>query len=193
MNSPSQIRRSLHGDARFSASSYPFVASLAAQLRARRFHPVLYWTVILATSTASTTMSDLLNRSAGLGYARGALVLITGLAVVFVVWKLAGHSFNVVQITTLGAELPYWTTILFSNTLGTSLGDYLADSTGLAFSGGALVVVSAIALIGLAMRFTAIPKVLLFWMAFELTRPSAPPSATSSASRPPRAASAAAP
>lgn len=116
-------------------------------------------------------MSDFMNRTAGLGYARGALVLISGLAIVFAIWKVSGHSLNVVEISTFGGELLYWTAILFSNTLGTSLGDFLADNTGLGFGGGALVVGTTIALIAITMRFTSASRTLLFWMAFVLTRP----------------------
>ncbi|MBV9023676.1 MAG: hypothetical protein JO362_07745 [Streptomycetaceae bacterium] len=148
-----------------------FLASLVIQLKADRFHPALYWTVILTTSTAGTTMSDFMNRTAGLGYARGALVLVSALAVVFVVWKLSGHSFNVVTISTFGGELLYWAAILISNTLGTSLGDFLADDSGLGYSGGALVVGSGLLLILMAKYFSPVSNVLLFWMAFVLTRP----------------------
>ncbi|HWE88112.1 MAG TPA: hypothetical protein VG317_01460 [Pseudonocardiaceae bacterium] len=148
-----------------------FVASVVTQLAVKGFHPALYWTVILSTSTAGTTMSDFMNRTAGLGYARGALILITALAVVFAVWKLSGRPFNVQRINTFGGELLYWTAILFSNTLGTSLGDFLADDTGLTFGGTALVISGVLALIALAMRYTAVSHTLLFWMAFVLTRP----------------------
>ncbi|WP_437437939.1 COG4705 family protein [Streptomyces olivoreticuli] len=120
-----------------------FLASLVTQLRVRSFHPVLYWSVILSTSTAGTTVSDFMNRTAGLGYAKGALVLITALAVVFAVWKRSGHSFDVQSVGTLRGELLYWAAILISNTLGTSLGDFLADSSGLGYSGGALLVAGA--------------------------------------------------
>lgn len=114
-----------------------FLVSLVTQLKAKTFHPALYWTVIVATSTAGTTMSDFLNRSAGLGYAKGALILITCLACVFAIWSRFGDTFDVERICTFRGELLYWTAILFSNTLGTSLGDFLADSSGLGFAGGA--------------------------------------------------------
>lgn len=148
-----------------------FLISLVIQLRARAFHPALYWTVILSTSTAGTTISDFMNRTAGLGYAKGALVLITGLSAVFAVWKLSGHSFDVVRISTFGGELLYWTAILFSNTLGTSLGDFLADDSGLGYSGGALLIGGVLLLTLVAKYATAIPNTLLFWLAFVLTRP----------------------
>jgi uncharacterized membrane-anchored protein len=148
-----------------------FLVSLVTQLKARRFHPALYWTVIVSTSTAGTTMSDFINRSAGLGYAKGALVLIACLAGVFAIWYRSGQTFSVEQIRTFRGELLYWVAILFSNTLGTSLGDYLADSSGLGYAGGALVISSAMVLILSAHYFTRISTTLLFWMAFVLTRP----------------------
>ncbi|GLX02336.1 hypothetical protein [Microtetraspora sp. NBRC 16547] len=148
-----------------------FLVSLVTQLRATKFHPVLYWTVILSTSTAGTTMSDFMNRTAGLGYARGALVLITALAAVFLVWRFSGQSFHVEHISTFRGEVLYWTAILFSNTLGTSLGDFLADDSGLGYSGGALLIGGLLALIIIAKYVTRISVTLLFWTAFVLTRP----------------------
>lgn len=148
-----------------------FLLTLVTQLKVQRFHPALYWTVILSTSTAGTTMSDFMNRTAGLGYFRGALVLISALAAVFALWKLSGRPFDVTQVTGLRGELLYWTAILFSNTLGTSLGDFLADDTHLGFGGGALLISGLIALVVVAKYLTAISTTLLFWIAFVLTRP----------------------
>ena len=148
-----------------------FLASLLTQLAVKAFHPVLYWTVILSTSTAGTTMSDFMNRSAGLGYARGALVLIAALATVFLGWKASGHSFDVQQIDSFTGELLYWVAILFSNTLGTSLGDFLADNTGLGFGGTAMVISGVLALVVTLMKTTRVSRTLLFWIAFVLTRP----------------------
>ena len=148
-----------------------FLLTLVTQLTVQRFHPALYWTVILSTSTAGTTMSDFMNRTAGLGYFRGALVLIGALAAVFALWRLSGRPFDVTQVTGLRGELLYWTAILFSNTLGTSLGDFLADDTHLGFGGGALLVSGLIALVVVARYLTAVSATLLFWVAFVLTRP----------------------
>ncbi|MGW5113066.1 COG4705 family protein [Nocardia sp. NPDC004123] len=156
-----------------------FAVSLVSQLRARRFHPALYWTVIAATSTAGTTISDFLNRGpgsgtstdGGLGYGAGAAVLITGLAVVFVIWKLSGQTYDVTGITSTRGELLYWAAILLSNTLGTSLGDYLSDSSGLGYGGGALLIAAVMAALLAAHYLTRISGVLLFWLAFILTRP----------------------
>jgi len=117
-----------------------FLLALVTQLAARKFHPTLYWTVILATSTAGTTMSDFMDRTLGLGYATGSLILVLLLAAVLLVWRRAEGSLSVDRIETLKGELFYWSAILVSNTLGTALGDYLADDSGLGFLGGAAVI-----------------------------------------------------
>ncbi|MCW2877536.1 MAG: hypothetical protein JWQ95_1636 [Sphaerisporangium sp.] len=148
-----------------------FFASLVTQLRAKKFYPVLYWTVILSTSTAGTTMSDFMNRTAGFGYAKGALLLITALAAIFVLWKLSGYTFDVMSITTFRGEVLFWTATLISNTLGTSVGDFLADNTGLGFTGGTILVSGILALIVVAHYYSRISSTLLFWTAFILTRP----------------------
>ncbi len=148
-----------------------FVVALIAQLRASTFHPALYWTVILATSTAGTTMSDFMDRTMGLGYATGSAVLITLLSVVLFIWRATEKSLSVSNIQTPRAELFYWAAILVSNTLGTALGDYLADDSGLGFLGGAAVVGAIIAATALAYYATRINRVFLFWCAFVLTRP----------------------
>ena len=148
-----------------------FLLSLGAQLRARSFRPALYWTVILTTSTAGTTMSDFLDRTAGLGYAKGAALLVTCLAAVLLTWRLSEGTLSVDRIETRRSELFYWIAILFSNTLGTALGDFLADDSGLGFLGGAALIGGLIAATALAAFVTRIDRVLLFWIAFVLTRP----------------------
>lgn len=148
-----------------------FLVTVTAQLRARRYHPALYWTVILSTSTAGTTMSDYMDRTLGLGYARGSLLLVSILAAIFLVWRFVADSFSVQNVRSFRVELLYWTAILFSNTLGTALGDFLADSSGLGFAGGALLIGSLLGLIVLAMATTRVSRTLLFWLAFVLTRP----------------------
>jgi len=148
-----------------------FLVSLALQLRTDRFQPLLYWTVILTTSTAGTTMSDFMDRTLGLGYAKGSAILVSGLAVVLITWRLVEKSLSVSHIASRRAELFYWVAILFSNTLGTALGDFLADDSGLGFMGGALLIGGLIGLIALAYQFTRINRVALFWLAFVLTRP----------------------
>ena len=148
-----------------------FLATLITQLASKRYHPALYWTVILSTSTAGTTMSDYMDRTLGLGYAKGSLLLVSILAAIFLYWRLSAHSFSVQNIRTFKVELLYWIAILFSNTLGTALGDFLADSSGLGFAGGALLIAGLLALTVAAVYFTKISKTLLFWVAFVLTRP----------------------
>lgn len=148
-----------------------FLLTLVTQLRAKTFHPFLYWSVILSTSTAGTTMSDYMDRTLGLGYATGSAILVCILLGIFAFWRLMGYSFSVNHIKTFKVELLYWTAILFSNTLGTALGDYLADDSGLGFAGGALFISSLIALTVAAKYFTRISGVALFWVAFVLTRP----------------------
>ncbi len=148
-----------------------FLIAFIAQLKAKRYHPALYWTVILATSTAGTTISDLMDRTLGLGYANGSLILIVCLAVVLVTWRLTEKTLSVDSIQSTRAEVFYWAAILFSNTLGTAMGDFLADDSGLGFLGGAALIGGLLALILLATYFTHISRVLLFWIAFVLTRP----------------------
>lgn len=148
-----------------------FLATLVMQLSSRKFNPVLYWTVILSTSTAGTTMSDFMDRTLKFGYAKGSLVLLTCLFTVLAIWSFSEKSLSVNNIQTTKAEIFYWIAILFSNTLGTALGDFLADSSGLGFLGGAVLIGSLIALTVLAKYFTRINTVLLFWIAFVLTRP----------------------
>ena len=148
-----------------------FVVTLIAQLFSKRYIPVLYWAVILSTSTAGTTMSDYMDRTLGVGYAMGSLILITILIIILFLWYKSEKSLSVTNIKTFRGELFYWMAILFSNTLGTALGDFLADNTGLGFGGGAILIGSLLTLVVLAHYFTKISSVILFWIAFVLTRP----------------------
>jgi len=148
-----------------------FLIALVTQLRSQKFRPVLYWTVILATSTAGTTMSDFMDRTLHLGYARGSVLLVSLLMSVLLIWRLSEGSLSVDRIFSRKGEVFYWMAILFSNTLGTALGDYLADSSGLGFLGGAILISSVLALVAVCHWFTKISPVLLFWTAFILTRP----------------------
>jgi uncharacterized membrane-anchored protein len=167
-----------------------FVVTLVVQLRSRRYNPFFYWTVILSTSMAGTTMSDFMNRDAsakflsngatslgwgpqglGLGYPAGAAILISILIAVFAVWKLTGMTFVIHDIVTFRGESLFWSAILVSNTLGTSMGDFLSDSSGLGYAGGALLVSGTLALLLVLMKVPLVPNVLLFWLAFVLTRP----------------------
>lgn len=148
-----------------------FVATLFTQLSCKRYHPALYWLVILSTSTAGTTISDFMDRTLGLGYAAGSAILVALLLAIFSAWYFSEKSLSVSRITSRKAELFYWFAILFSNTLGTALGDFLADDSGLGFMGGALLVGSAIAVVALLHYTTRLSSVALFWVAFVLTRP----------------------
>jgi len=148
-----------------------FFVTLVTQLRSKKYHPLLYWTVILSTSTAGTTMSDYMDRTLGIGYAKGTLILMAILAVIFLYWRSSAHSFSVQNITTFKVEMLYWTAILFSNTLGTALGDFLADNSGLGFAGGAFLIGGLLTLTAVAAYVTRFSKTLLFWIAFVLTRP----------------------
>lgn len=148
-----------------------FFATLAGQLASRKHHPLLYWSVILSTSTAGTTMSDYMDRTLGLGYAKGSLILVGILAAIFIGWSRSGFSLSVTSIRSRPVEVFYWVAILFSNTLGTALGDYLADDSGLGFAGGAFLIGSCLAVVAGVFFLTRVSRVLLFWMAFVLTRP----------------------
>ncbi|MEC0182854.1 hypothetical protein P4H61_15325 [Paenibacillus peoriae] len=148
-----------------------FLVSLIFQLFSNKYHPFLYWTVILTTSTAGTTMSDYMDRSLGLGYATGSFILVCILLAIFSIWYFSERSLNVNNITTRKVEVIYWIAILFSNTLGTALGDFLADSSGLGFVGGAVLIGSLLGIILLLTYFTNVSRVFLFWLAFVLTRP----------------------
>lgn len=148
-----------------------FLASLAAQLLSKEYNPIIYWLVILATSTAGTTMSDFMDRTLGFGYAKGSLILALLLLSILFIWWKSEKSLSVTDIKTFRPEMFYWITILISNTLGTALGDYLADDSGLGFSGGVILIGVLILLIVLLKYTTKISMVLLFWIAFVLTRP----------------------
>ncbi|HAV53981.1 MAG TPA: hypothetical protein DCX41_03490, partial [Aequorivita sp.] len=144
---------------------------LIAQLSVKKYIPVLYWLVIIATSTAGTTMSDFMDRTLGLGYATGASILAIMLVSMLFVWYKSEGSLSVTDIKNFRPEMFYWITILISNTLGTALGDYLADDSGLGFSGGAFLIGSLILITALLHFFSKISNVILFWIAFVLTRP----------------------
>ena len=148
-----------------------FAVTLVAQLKSRHFHPALYWMVILATSTAGTTMSDFMDRTLGLGYATGSLILIFCLVTTLIAWRLSVGTLSVENIATPRAETFYWVAILFSNTLGTAAGDFLADDSGLGFGGGAALISGALLVIMALGRFTNLSRIGLFWAAFVLTRP----------------------
>jgi len=148
-----------------------FAVTLFAQLKVKGFHPYLYWAVVLATSTAGTTISDFMDRTLGLGYAVGATILVTLLIGVLAVWRVTVGSLSVSHIHETRVEVFYWMAILASNTLGTALGDYLADSSGLGYAMSNGLISAGIAAIALAYFFTPISRTTLFWGAYVLTRP----------------------
>jgi len=148
-----------------------FLVAASAQITAKAFHPFLYWAVIVATTTAGTTMADFADRSLGIGYAGGASILFALLMTSLLVWYLTLGSVSVTTVTSRKVELFYWTTILFSQTLGTALGDWMADTNGIGYEGGALVFGAGLALVAAAYFYTNISRALLFWAAFILTRP----------------------
>ena len=148
-----------------------FVVAVAAQIAARRFHPFLYWGVIIATTTAGTTMADFATRSLGIGYFGGSLILFACLMASLGAWYWRTASIAVDTVVSPRSEAFYWTAILFSQTLGTALGDWMADSNGLGYERGALVFGAALVLVAAAYFFTNVSRTLLFWSAFILTRP----------------------
>ncbi len=148
-----------------------FSVAVIAQIRATRFNPYLYWLTIVATTTVGTTMADFTDRSLGIGYAGGASILILLLGASLACWRWVEGSVSVNTVATPRTEAFYWVTILFSQTLGTALGDWMADTNGLGFGGGALVFSAAIALTAGAYYVTRLSHVALFWAAFILTRP----------------------
>ena len=148
-----------------------FVVAVAGQIWAKGFHPFLYWFVIVATTTAGTTMADFADRSLGIGYTGGALILFVLLMAALGIWYWSAGSVSVNTVTTPKIEAFYWVVILFSQTLGTALGDWMADTNGLGYENGALVFGAGLAVLALAYFYTNISRTLLFWCAFILTRP----------------------
>jgi uncharacterized membrane-anchored protein len=148
-----------------------FVFAVAAQIAAKRFHPLLYWAVIIATTTAGTTMADFADRSLGIGYPGGSLILFVLLMASLGVWYWQAGSISVDTVASPRIEMFYWTAILFSQTLGTALGDWMADSNGLGYERGALVFAAGLVVVAAVSFFTNISRALLFWSAFILTRP----------------------
>ena len=148
-----------------------FLIAVIAQIRAKQFHPLLYWTTIIATTTVGTTLADFADRSLGIGYAGGSSLLLALLLISLSVWYSVLGTVSVNAIASPRAEMFYWITIMFSQTLGTALGDWTSDSAGLGYGGSALVF-SALLLIVCGIYFwTSISRTFLFWAAFILTRP----------------------
>jgi uncharacterized membrane-anchored protein len=159
----------------YLAGSALFLALLlvlaAAQIAAKWFYPFLYWATIVASTTAGTTMADFADRSLGVGYAGGASVLFVCLLATLAAWYWSLGSISVATVATPKVEAFYWVAITFSQTLGTALGDWTADDTGLGYDGGALLFAAALAVLAALYFFTSVSRVFLFWAAFILTRP----------------------
>jgi len=148
-----------------------FAITLAAQMGAKRYHPLFYWAVVVATTTVGTTTSDYLDRTVGLGYVKSSIILFCAVLAVLIVWHFSTGKIEFDHITTHKDEIFYWVTILISNTLGTALGDFTATTTGLGFERGALVFAGLIGLVAAAHYLTNLPDSVLFWSAYVLTRP----------------------
>jgi len=146
------------------------VVLVVIQIAAKKFHPFLYWATIVASTTVGTTMADFADRSLGIGYLGGSSILFVGLMAVLAVWYWSQGSVSVDTVNTPKVEAFYWTAITVSQTLGTALGDWVADS-GLGYEGGALLFGAALAVVAAAYYWTSLSRVLLFWAAFILTRP----------------------
>jgi len=147
------------------------IALVIGQIAANKFHPFLYWATIVASTTFGTTMADFADRSLGVGYAGGVSILLLSLLAVLALWYWSLESISVDTVSTPKVEVFYWTAITLSQTLGTALGDWTADSMGLGYEGGAFVFAAALAIVAAACYWTSVSRVTLFWAAFILTRP----------------------
>jgi uncharacterized membrane-anchored protein len=147
------------------------VALVIAQIVARKFHPLLYWATIVASTTFGTTMADFADRSLGIGYTGGSLFLLTCLTIVLALWYWSEGTISVNTVSTPRVEAFYWAAITFSQTLGTALGDWIADTGDLGYEGGALVFGAGLAVLAALYFWADVSRVLLFWAAFILTRP----------------------
>jgi uncharacterized membrane-anchored protein len=159
----------------YLAGSALFLAALVilvvCQIAAKRFHPLLYWATIVASTTFGTTMADFADRSLGIGYTGGSALLLLLLAITLALWYRAEGTIAVTTVSTQRVEAFYWAAITFSQTLGTALGDWIADTGGLGYEGGALVFGAALIVVAALYFWTGVSRVTLFWAAFILTRP----------------------
>jgi uncharacterized membrane-anchored protein len=147
------------------------VALVAAQIVAKRFHPLLYWATIVASTTFGTALADFADRSLGIGYTGGSLLLLCCLLATLALWHRSEGTVSVNTVSTPKVEAYYWATITFSQTLGTALGDWLADTGGVGYEGGAVVFAVGLAVVAVLYFWTTVSRVILFWVAFILTRP----------------------
>jgi uncharacterized membrane-anchored protein len=148
-----------------------FMAAVIAQVKVKKFHPFLYWTTIIATTTVGTTLADFADRSLGIGYAGGSSLLFGLLMASLFVWYRSMGTVAVADIQTPKAEMFYWMTIMFSQTLGTALGDWTSDTAGMGYSVSAMLFGALLVLLVMAFYWTKVSRTLLFWAAFILTRP----------------------
>ncbi len=166
---------SMTWDLGYLAGTLIFASALlvlvTAQIAAAKYRPFLYWATIIASTTAGTTLADFADRSLGIGYAGGAIMLLTGLIAVLAAWRLTLGTVSVESVKTPAAEAFYWATITVSQTLGTALGDWAADDGGLGYGGGAVIFGGLLAVVALLYVLTRANRVILFWLAFILTRP----------------------
>ena len=148
-----------------------FIVAVAIQIKASRFHPFLYWFTIIATTTVGTTLADFATRSLGIGYTGGSAILLVLVILSLVVWRAVTGTVAIESVTTPRSEMFYWLTIMFSQTLGTALGDWFSDSADLGYLGAAGVFGGGLLILALLYYFTSVSRTILFWIAFILTRP----------------------
>jgi uncharacterized membrane-anchored protein len=148
-----------------------FVAAVLVQIAAKKFHPFLYWLTIVATTTVGTTLADYCTRSLGIGYTGGSTILLILVIASLAIWRWSTGSISIRSVTTPKVEIFYWVTIMFSQTLGTALGDWVADTNGMGYLGAAAIFGGLLLLTAIFYYFTSISHVILFWAAFILTRP----------------------
>src|SRR5216110_3793264 len=148
-----------------------FVATVLIQIRAKRFHPFLYWLTIVATTTVGTTLADYCTRSLGIGYPGGSTILLICVIASLLIWRWSTGSISIETVSTPQVEIFYWVTIMFSQTLGTALGDWVADTNEMGYTGAAAVFGGLLLLTALLYYLTSLSRVVLFWAAFILTRP----------------------
>lgn len=148
-----------------------FIAAVIVQIKAQKFHPFLYWFTIVATTTVGTTLADYVTRSIGIGYAGGSTILLTFVIASLAIWKWSTGSISIETVNTPKVEVFYWMTIMFSQTLGTALGDWVADDAGFGYSGAALLFGGILAVLAAMYFLTNVSRTVLFWIAFIVTRP----------------------
>jgi uncharacterized membrane-anchored protein len=148
-----------------------FVAAVLVQIKAKKFHPFLYWFTIVATTTVGTTLADYCTRSLGIGYTGGSTILLVLVIASLLIWRWSTGSISIETVSTPKVEIFYWVTIMFSQTLGTALGDWVADTNDMGFLGATAIFGGLLVVIALLYYFTSISHVILFWTAFILTRP----------------------